>query len=63
MGLFAHHVAIEILGREFSPETPLEHVMAFGLTGAVFALALYGLYAGVRDWKRWRRQRHEAVGG
>jgi hypothetical protein len=63
MGLFAHHIAVEIFGREFSPETPLEHVMVFGLTGVVFALAVYGLYAGARDWKRWRRQQREAVTG
>ena len=24
--LFAHHVAVELFGREFSPRTPLEHI-------------------------------------
>lgn len=40
--LFAHHVAVEIFGREFSPRTPLEHVCAFTGVGLVLALAVYG---------------------
>jgi hypothetical protein len=49
MTLFAHHVAVELFGREFAPQTPLEHALAFGATGLVLALALYGAYAAVRD--------------
>ena len=30
MFLFAHHMAVEFFGREFAPQTPLEHVCAFG---------------------------------
>lgn len=40
--LFAHHVAVEIFGREFSPQTPLQHVCAFTAVGLVLALAVYG---------------------
>ncbi len=55
MRLLAHHIGIEILGREFSPETPMEHVMVFGI-GLVFLVLMgYGAYALVRDVRRWRR--------
>jgi hypothetical protein len=56
MLLFGHHVAVEFFGEEFAPETPLEHVMAIGVTGAVLALAVYGAYAVVRDFRRWLRR-------
>jgi hypothetical protein len=57
MGLFAHHIGVEILGREFSPETPMEHAMVFGATGLVLGLMIYGAYALVRDISRWRQRR------
>ncbi|HEV3164464.1 MAG TPA: hypothetical protein VGZ22_10600 [Isosphaeraceae bacterium] len=44
MLLFAHHMAVEIFGREFSPRTPLEHVCAFGGVSLVLALAGYGAW-------------------
>jgi hypothetical protein len=55
MALWAHHVAVEFFGREFSPETPLEHVMVFGITGVALGLMIYGACAAVRDLRRWRR--------
>jgi hypothetical protein len=58
MALWAHHVAVELFGREFSPETPLEHVLAFGATGVLLALLVYGAYAGVRDLRRWWHRSH-----
>jgi hypothetical protein len=61
MGLFAHHIAVEILGREFSPETPLEHVMVFGISGVLVALTVYGAYAAIRDVRRWRQNRLTAA--
>ncbi|MBX6311384.1 MAG: hypothetical protein IRY99_00445 [Isosphaeraceae bacterium] len=42
MILFAHHVAVELFGREFAPRTPLEHACAFGMTGLILGLAVYG---------------------
>jgi hypothetical protein len=45
MLLFAHHMAVEIFGREFSPRTPLEHICAFGGLSLVLALAMYGAWA------------------
>jgi hypothetical protein len=41
---FAHHVAVELFGREFSPRTPLEHVCAFGFVGVILALSVYGAW-------------------
>ncbi len=63
MPLFAHNVAVELFGREYSPQTPLEHVMAFGVTGIVLGLVMYGAYAGVRDVTRWLTRRGAAVKG
>lgn len=57
MILFAHHFGVEIFGREFSPETPMEHFIAFGITGLVLILTLYGAYAGIRDLRRWLQTR------
>ena len=59
MPLYAHHVAVELFGREFSPETPMEHVLAFGITGIVLALVGYGAYAAIRDFRRWLRSGDE----
>jgi hypothetical protein len=56
MALFAHHIAVEIFGKEYSPQTPMEHALVFGGTGLVVALVLYGAYAAVRDVRRWRRK-------
>lgn len=55
MHLFGHHIGVEIMGREFSPETPMEHVIMFGITGVVLLLMSYGAYALVRDVRRWRQ--------
>ena len=56
MPLFGHHVAVEFFGHEFSPETPMEHVLAFGITGVVLALVAYGAYAATRDFRHWLRR-------
>jgi hypothetical protein len=56
MTLFAHHIGVELFGREFSPETPLEHAVAFTVTSLVLALTVYGAYAAVRDVRRWLRR-------
>jgi hypothetical protein len=57
MGLWAHHLAVELYGKEYSPETPMEHVVVFGVTGLALGLMIYGACAVVRDLLRWRRQR------
>ncbi|MBL8794668.1 MAG: hypothetical protein JNM56_12245 [Planctomycetia bacterium] len=55
MNLLAHHFGVELFGREFSPETPMEHVVTFGVTGLMLSLMVYGAYAAARDFRRWRR--------
>ncbi len=59
MVLFGHHtqgfLEIEIMGQPF-PTGPMEHGIAFGVTGVALLLILYGAYAGVRDFCRWLRR-------
>jgi hypothetical protein len=61
MGLFGHHtkgiLEIEVMGHDLGPDGPMEHVIALVITLTVVVLMSYGLYAGIRDWKRWRQQR------
>ena len=45
MILLAHHVAVEILGREYSPTTVLDHVCLFGLLGLLLSTSAYGTWA------------------
>ena len=59
MLVFAHHVAVELFGREFSPQTPLEHACAFGVVGLILATSAYGtwtLAAKLYDRHRARRR-------
>ena len=44
MSLFAHHMAVELFGREFSPHGPIQHVCAFGAISLVLALSAYGAW-------------------
>jgi hypothetical protein len=44
MLLFAHHMAVELFGREFSPHGTLEHVCTFGVIGLVLGLSAYGAW-------------------
>jgi hypothetical protein len=59
MPIFAHHVAVEILGREFSPHTPLEHICTFGGIALIAALACYGGFAVCRDLAERMRARRQ----
>lgn len=55
--VFGHHIGVELFGREFAPETPLEHAVMFGVTAVVLALVVYGAYAAVRDVRSWLRNK------
>jgi hypothetical protein len=59
MPLFGHHtegyLEIEIMGHPF-PDGPTEHVLALVLLLAGVLLMGYGLYAALRDFRRWRRR-------
>jgi hypothetical protein len=56
-GLLAHHAEaffkIEINGRDY-PDGMTEHAVFAGLLIGLLVLTGYGLYAGVRDLRRWR---------
>jgi hypothetical protein len=45
MIMFAHHMAVELLGREFSPHGVLEHVCVFAALGLIAATSAYGTWA------------------
>ena len=59
MGLLAHHIGIEILGQEYSPQTPAEHVMWLAVTLVLLALMGYGTWSLVRDFRHWRRRAND----
>jgi hypothetical protein len=59
MSLFAHHMAVELFGREFSPQGAFQHVCTFGAIGLILALSSYGawtLAAKVIDEVKARRR-------
>jgi hypothetical protein len=57
--LFAHHAeaffAIEINGRAY-PDGMTEHAIFAAVAIGVLVCMSYGIYAGVRDFLRWRRR-------
>jgi hypothetical protein len=42
MFLFAHHMAVELFGREFAPHGTLQHVSAFAAIGLIVGTSAYG---------------------
>ena len=48
MAILAHHMAVELLGREFSPHGVVQHVCVFAALGFVMATSAYGCVALVR---------------
>jgi hypothetical protein len=60
MTVFGHHTEgifqIEIMGREF-PNGMAEHGLAFAASALAGALVTYGLYALLRDARRWLTRR------
>lgn len=45
MTIFAHHMAVELLGREFSPHGVVQHVCTFAAIGFFLATSAYGTWA------------------
>lgn len=45
MLVFAHHMAVELLGREFSPHGVFQHVCVFAALGLIAATSAYGTWA------------------
>jgi hypothetical protein len=44
MFMFAHHLAVELFGREFSPQGTLQHVCVFAAVALVFGTSAYGTW-------------------
>jgi hypothetical protein len=44
MSLFAHHMAVELLGREFSPQGTVQHVCVFAALAFVVGTSAYGTW-------------------
>jgi hypothetical protein len=44
MVLFAHHMGVELLGREFSPHGVLQHVCVFAALGLIVGTSAYGTW-------------------
>ena len=44
MTLFAHHMAVELFGREFSPHSTLEHVCAFAAISLLLTTSAVGTW-------------------
>jgi hypothetical protein len=42
---FAHHMAVELLGREFSPQGVVQHICVFAALGLIAGTSAYGMYA------------------
>lgn len=61
--LFAHHAEaffkVEINGRDY-PDGMTEHVIFAGIAITILVFMGYGIFAGVRDFRRWKRRPVEA---
>jgi hypothetical protein len=44
MILFAHHVGVELFGREYSPVTVFDHVCAFTIVGLLLFTSAVGTW-------------------
>jgi hypothetical protein len=44
MLVFAHHMAVELLGREFSPHGVVEHICVFTALALVAGTSAYGTW-------------------
>jgi hypothetical protein len=44
MSIFAHHMAVELLGREFSPHGVVQHICVFAAFGLIMATSAYGTW-------------------
>jgi hypothetical protein len=55
MNFLAHHIAVEVLGHEYSPQTVFEHVCLFTITAFILGTSAYGTYTIVRNLIAARR--------
>ena len=58
LSLLAHHaeafLKVEIFGRDYPDDGMTEHVIFFGIAITALVFMSYGIYAGVRDLRRWK---------
>ena len=58
LSLLAHHaeafLKVEVFGRDYPNDGMTEHVIFYGIAIAALALMSYGIYAGIRDYRRWK---------
>jgi hypothetical protein len=55
---FAHHMAVELFGREFAPQGTLQHICAFAAVGLILATSAYGAWAlAAKAWEGVRAGR------
>jgi hypothetical protein len=59
MILFAHHVGVELLGREFSPHGVVQHVCVFAALGLLFGTSAYGSWTLYQKSRETGRVRHK----
>ncbi len=57
LSLLAHHAeaffVLEINGRDY-PDGMTEHVIGAAMAITALVLMSYGIYAGIRDYRRWK---------
>ena len=44
MLVFAHHMGVEVLGREYSPHGAMEHIFVFTALALVLGTSAYGMW-------------------
>ena len=58
--LFAHHAEaffkVEINGRDYPGDGMTEHAIFAAIAVGMLVCMSYGIYAGVRDFLRWKRR-------
>jgi hypothetical protein len=57
MTFLAHHVAVELLGHEYSPNTVFEHVCLLVITALILGTSAYGSWTIARKLVEARRIR------
>jgi hypothetical protein len=57
---FAHHMAVELFGREFAPQGAFEHAFAFGAISLLLATSAYGTWSLAAKALEWTRSRRRA---
>ena len=64
--VFAHHIGIEIMGREYEPQGVFQHIVLIVLTAGFFTFAIYGFVTFIKKFlpeeKRWKQAARKTQG-